>query len=231
LEVSKSDRGNWFGRHKVLSVIGGIIVLIIIISVATSGGNKGNDGTVADKQSTPSTQKSTTKTKPAAKFAFDDGTFKVGSDIKPGTYRTHGGDGSAFGCYWARLSGFSGEVDDIIANNGSYTNGSQVVTIAPSDKGFQTQGCGKWYAQLTQVTSSKTTFGDGMLIVGTDVAPGTYKNSGAKDDYSCYWARLSGFSGTIDDIIANGVNKSNIVTIAPSDKGFSSAGCGTWTKQ
>ncbi|WP_438351593.1 hypothetical protein ACP8HI_13705 [Paenibacillus sp. FA6] len=34
---------------------------------------------------------------------FSDGTYIVGKDIEPGTYKS---DGS--GSYWARLSGFSG---------------------------------------------------------------------------------------------------------------------------
>jgi hypothetical protein len=69
------------------------------------------------------------------------------------------------------------------------------------------------------------------MIVGTDVDAGTYKNSGAKNQYGCYWARLSGFSGELDDIIANENTQNTVVTIMASDKGFASSGCGTWTKQ
>jgi len=49
-------------------------------------------------------------------------------------------------------------------------------------------------------------------------------------DY-CYYERLRDFSGGMNSIIING-NTSNptIVTIAPSDTGFQSQGCGTWTK-
>ena len=50
-------------------------------------------------------------------------------------------------------------------------------------------------------------------------------------EYGCYWARLSGSSGEIDDIIANDFTDSPkvIVTIKPSDQYFESEGCGTWT--
>lgn len=73
----------------------------------------------------------------------------------------------------------------------------------------------------------KTTFGPGTWKVGTDIAPGTYKASGDL----CYWARLSGFSGQLDDIIANGNGTGGqiIVTISEDDVAFESNRCGTWT--
>ncbi|MDV7088615.1 hypothetical protein [Rhodococcus opacus] len=76
-----------------------------------------------------------------------------------------------------------------------------------------------------------TTFGDGTQVVGIDIAPGTYIGNGQTDEYGCYWARLSGSSGEIDDIIANDFTDSPkiIVTIKPSDQYFESEGCGTWT--
>lgn len=70
-------------------------------------------------------------------------------------------------------------------------------------------------------------FTDGTKIVGTDIQPGTYRSMGAS---GCYWERMSGFGGTLGEIIANG-NPAGpaIVTIAATDKGFKSQRCGTWT--
>lgn len=67
-----------------------------------------------------------------------DGTFVVGAQMAPGTYRAPGGDR----CYWARLSGFGGAISEIIANENA--RGPVVVTIAPTDKGFLARGCGAW---------------------------------------------------------------------------------------
>src|SRR5699024_6837476 len=67
-----------------------------------------------------------------------DGTYLVGADIEPGTYRSAGTDT----CYWARLSGTSGNFEEIIANN--FGAGQQVVTIDPSDAAFETTMCGSW---------------------------------------------------------------------------------------
>jgi hypothetical protein len=148
----------------------------------------------------------------------------VGKDIQAGTYRTRVGSSA---CYYQRLSGFGGTIGEIIANN--ITDAPAIVTIAATDKGFTSQNCGTWTEDMSQITSSNTTFGDGMYMVPTDITPGTYKNTGAQ---GCYWARLSGFGNTLDDIIANNdTDLPTIVTIAASDKGFQSNGCGTWTKQ
>ena len=71
-------------------------------------------------------------------------------------------------------------------------------------------------------------FGEGDFIVGKDVAPGRWR---AESVTNCYWARLREFSGEKKDIIAEGAKASGdvIVTILPTDKGFTStAGCGTW---
>jgi hypothetical protein len=65
-----------------------------------------------------------------------DGTYVVGVDIDPGTWRT----GGQHNCYWARLRSLN--TNDIIDNNSS--DGPQVVEIAVSDKAFLTKGCGAW---------------------------------------------------------------------------------------
>lgn len=69
-----------------------------------------------------------------------DGTFLVGEDIEPGTYRTAGPDG--FGCYWERLGDLSGGIGSIVDNG--IAQGSTVVKIASSDAAFRTQGCASW---------------------------------------------------------------------------------------
>jgi len=140
---------------------------------------------------------------------------------QPGTYRVRQ---PADSCYWARLSGFGGTLDEIVAN---YIGaGYAVVTISPTDVGFRSERCGTWSSDLSRVTASTTSFGEGTLIVSTDVQPSTYRSSGTD---SCYWARLSGFGGTLDDIIANHFGGGPAVaTILASDRGFKSSGCGTW---
>jgi hypothetical protein len=152
---------------------------------------------------------------------FGDGQHVVGEDIRPGTYRTRE---PSTGCYWARLKGFSGELDDIAANEN--TNFPTIVTIYATDKGFESNDCGEWTSDLSAITSSRTRFDDGVFIVGTDMRAGTYRST---PQDGCYWARLSGFSGELRHTIANdNTDAQAVVRIRSTDKGFESSGCGPW---
>jgi hypothetical protein len=155
-----------------------------------------------------------------------------GGGYGPGLWHTWGGDG----CYWERLRGFSGGVNDIIANNFSGP-GPRYVQIEASDAGFTTsclpwyleQPPGPWAGPLVQPGQS---FGPGDFKVGYEVAAGRYQSAGPlSPGGSCYWERLKGFHGTVDDIIANDLGSgSAVVDIAPGDFGFSSDGCQQWVK-
>jgi len=155
---------------------------------------------------------------------FGDGTWRVGPDIPPGTYRT----AASSGCYAARLSGFGGTLGEIIANE--FSTVSLVVTIDPSDAGFESSGCGSWTNDIRYRTGpASAPFGDGTWFVGEEIAPGLWRNSDSSG--GCYWERRSGFSWELGDIIANDFTWSiRTVSIASTDVGFLSNDCGTWTK-
>ena len=76
---------------------------------------------------------------PAPLVAFGDGTWVVGADIQPGTYRAR----PVETCVWYRLSGFGGTSDDTITLDMS-SAGPVIVTIEPTDAGFDSSGCGDW---------------------------------------------------------------------------------------
>jgi putative cell wall-binding protein len=161
-------------------------------------------------------------------FSFGEGDVLVGAQGVPaGTYRTRSGTD---GCVWARFSGPDLNNDILTAN---ITLHPEVVTLKPSDYQFSSQGCAIWTDDLSPITSSPTApFGDGNYIVGSDIAAGTWHTDGSAD---CYWQRESGFGNEdadfIDDNGATGDQVTNVtVTIAPTDKGFYSDSCGTWTK-
>ena len=72
-----------------------------------------------------------------------------------------------------------------------------------------------------------TSFPDGTWLVGDEIAAGVFSAPGGE---KCSWKRLSGFSGTSDDIIAEGIGVDRpIVEVAESDTGFSTKDCGRWT--
>lgn len=111
--------------------------------------------------------------------------------------------------------GSSKTVVDIDGGTGVYDSDSDLSSSDPSSASRSSSG-------------PATSFGDGTHRVGSDIQAGTYRNTGTT---SCYWARLSGFSGNTDSILANAnPDGQAIVTISDSDTAFQSQRCGTWEK-
>ena len=82
----------------------------------------------------------------------------------------------------------------------------------------------------TAATGPKTTFGDGTWRIGTKsdmVAPGNYQTAGG---LGCYWERDKNFTGTESAILASdALSGPGVVTILPTDAGFKTENCGTWS--
>ena len=72
--------------------------------------------------------------------AFGPGTFAVGTQVVPGRWRS---DGGAL-CYWERLAGLGGGLDELLASAG--VPGPTEVVVAPTDAAFRSFGCGTWHA-------------------------------------------------------------------------------------
>lgn len=72
-----------------------------------------------------------------------DGQHAVGEDIKPGTYTTVVGEDS-FGCYWARVNDFEGELQSIIANGNLDPGAKGRIVVKKSDAGVEFKGGCEW---------------------------------------------------------------------------------------
>jgi hypothetical protein len=149
------------------------------------------------------------------------GTYKVGTQIKPGTYAANSGPD----CYWERddASGYVGEGPGNV-------RGRTIVTIASTDKTFHTEGCGSWAPFVVLPGSATTAPSDGMYVVGSQVSAGTYTSTSTA---TCTWERLKDASGSDDSALGFGPFNERgrvIVTISSKDKYFATSGCGTWTK-
>lgn len=63
---------------------------------------------------------------------------------------------------------------------------------------------------------------------GKEWAPGTYRAPGGE---MCYWERSSDFTGSLDNIIANGIGVGpHVVTVELTDVGFTTKWCGAWER-
>lgn len=155
-----------------------------------------------------------------------DGAWVVPQDMEPGLYRAADPGGN---CYWERVKNFGGGLNSIIAN-GLSIGGPIVIEIKRTDAGFQSDGCGTWTTNMSRVSASRTSMGDGIWVVKTDIAPGTYRSTVRGGN--CYWARLRSFDGGLNSIAANGLPPRGgaVVQISSSDVGFETHGCGTWKR-
>lgn len=158
-------------------------------------------------------------------YSFGAGTYLVGKDIAPGTYRTRSG---GQGCFWERLKGVDGSDAAIIARE--YNDGPAVVQIKGRDAAFRSQGCARWTQDLSPITPHPdAAFGQGVFIVGTDISPGIWVS---EDTGRCYWMRLAGFSWAPSDVLAEGFSQDTPVAVIleDGDAGFASSECGTWSR-
>lgn len=222
--------------------LGAVVGVVVIAAVSANAGSNGKDGGSGGTGKGSSAAEHTpggTKDKKGSgdgqaagkkKAAIaGDGEYQVGSDVKPGTYRTTGNTDDM--CYWERAKDAKGETDSLLANDN--VTGTSYVTIKPTDKIFKSSGCKDWEAvdPKAKGTPASSMDGDGgMYKVGTDIAPGTYKSTGNADD-SCYWERTKDAEHGLDSITANdNVTGTAVVTISPGDAYFKTTGCGAWKK-
>lgn len=153
------------------------------------------------------------------------GTWRVGISIAPARYFTN----PRSGCYFERLSGLGGTLEDIIANEFiGFDAGQWIVDVSSSDVGFNTNSeCGRWSQE--RKSGRLSSIPPGVWEVGSQITPGRYRTIAVE---GCYWERLRAFGADLTSIIANDYNSSpgqHIVDIQSSDVGFSSNdNCGTW---
>ncbi|UQX01481.1 hypothetical protein [Streptomyces sp. RerS4] len=250
MSQSPTPRTGWIARHKVLTGCGAVLTLALVgacggTGTTTTDGKKSDDGGKPAASSPAGGSASAGSAKPSeggqsSKPAEEkkqvaikgSGTFQVGSDVKPGTYRTTGNKG--MGCYWERLKDSSGELESIISNDN--VTGASYVTIAASDKVFKSNGCKDWEAVDPKATGGSPKVeipaDGGMFKVGLDIAPGTYKSTGpAEGSAGCYWERSKDAAHGVDSIISNeNPEGAAVVTIAAGDGYFKTTGCAVWKK-
>lgn len=247
MSQSSTPRHSWIARHKVLTGTGALVALLAVGACTGGGGTGGSKDTGAKKPAAGSstgpgggqTAGGKTSAKPsepkkdAKKAAMrGSGTFQVGSDLQPGTYRTTGNKG--LGCYWERAKDASGEVESIIANDNVV--GTSYVTIETGDKLFKSNGCNDWEAvdpkAVSDAPKTEAAGDGGMFKVGLDLAPGTYKTTGpAEGSAGCYWERAKNAAHDVDSIAANdNPTGPAVVTVSAKDGYFKTTGCATWKK-
>lgn len=116
----------------LVACVGGIVA-------ATGGNAPRNTVVVPEGSSAPAVSEAPAKAAVKAQ-TLGAGSWEVGSEVKPGTYTTTAEEH----CYWARLKGFDGDFDSIIANGNLDPGQRGRITVKKSDKGLQLTGDCTW---------------------------------------------------------------------------------------
>src|SRR5215212_8417343 len=160
----------------------------------------------------------TPRTAPSPPITVAPGLHRVGEGgVRPGSYVT-----SSDLCSWERRTP-TGEV--LASDTGT---GQVLVYVRATDGAFSSApGCGAWrLLDDDHPPAPLSTLGPGTFAVGAQVAPGRWRSDGGD---LCYWERLSGLGGELDELLASaGVPGPVAVDVAPADAAFRSFGCGTW---
>ncbi len=197
------DQRNFFGKHKIIT---GIAILVILIGIGSAmGGNKDDSNTAkttTNKSST--TASSNTKAPVAPKVkTYSDGTYLVNKDITAGLYRVTLKDTGIKMGYVERSKDVNMETDSIIAN--ILLSGNGYVEIKSTDKAVKLQGVTIEPIKLSDLKPNiKSEATDGIYLIGYDLAPGTYKVEVTDTETNTgYVERSKSVAMDTDDIIAN----------------------------
>ena len=123
-----------------LSIGAATLVLGVVIGAAASNGGATSPAMASPTPTVTVSVPAAGGQAPASGPAIaipEDGTWLVGTDIKPGIYRSSS-DGA---CYWSRLKNTSGDFEAILANG---NGGNQVVTVKKTDMAFGSTRCAPW---------------------------------------------------------------------------------------
>lgn len=165
---------------------------------------------------------------PGLLTSFGAGTWLVNEEIAPGRYFTE----PAHGCYWERVSGLSGTLSDVIANEFlGFDSGQEIVDVGASDRAFKPDAeCATWGLSPFPAPPSGT-ITPGLWLVGSQVPAGTYT---ATVPRGCYYEGVESFGGTLGEIIDNEfIDEPTRVTLTidSSVTGFyTDDDCGTWSR-
>lgn len=120
-----------------------VLALIICIAYTVSFANAVNDTTPPALPTYASVAPGapTSAAVPQPPGTVGAGTYLVGDDVEPGTYRTSGPT-DGLPCYWSRLRDTTGDLGSIVANG--LAQGPTTVTVRASDEAVEFSGDCTW---------------------------------------------------------------------------------------
>ena len=164
----------------------------------------------------------------AAKTSFGNGKYTVGRHIAPGIYRSKAVITSSGLCYWSiTTTGSNG--NDIIQNDNSPGG---IITLNLQVGQDIENSCGNFVkSSLTAKRGTpRTTFGNGVWLVGIDIAPGSYEVAKNVLGGRCYLAISTAGSNNSDIISNDNFTKGFPTADLQVGQEFYNHGCGIFKK-
>jgi hypothetical protein len=164
----------------------------------------------------------------AAKTSFGNGRFTVGRQIAPGIYRSKSVVTASGLCYWSiTTTGSNG--NDIIENDNSPGG---IITLNLQVGQDIDNSCGNFVkSSLTAKRGTpRTTFGNGVWLVGIDIAPGSYEVVKDVLGGRCYLAISTAGSNNSDIISNDNFTKGKPSVDLSVGEEFYNHGCGTFKR-
>jgi hypothetical protein len=139
-------------------VVGALVLVLCVLGTTMSGlfnFTSSTDTTAAG--ASPDT--SGNSVKGPVKTSFDDGQWLIAVDIQSGTYATTV-PADAAACTWERNASSDGTSSSVLESGGGKPGEALVVAIKPTDKVFQSNGCGTWQRTGDVEPSKDTSYTD-----------------------------------------------------------------------
>lgn len=173
------QKPNWFKKHKVLTIVGGVIFLIVIVSALSGGAkspasNKTASKTAATQTGTKQEQKPAVRQAQGTQVTLGAGTFAGGKDVAVGLYDVTAGAGQTGNFI---VSG-ADTYNEILGDAGAAGGVSKVRTRINSGDKIQLSSLSS--VTFTPVTAAFSTdykvtnLYAGTFIVGEDIGAGRY---------------------------------------------------------
>lgn len=183
---SEGSNKSWFAKHKILTVIG-VIVLFIFIGSAFGGGSSTNE----DSTNNSGTNTENAESVDEPQKGFEGGMYKVGTDMPAGEYVVIGSG------YLQISSDSTGEFGSILEND-NYVNRT-IIAVADGQY-VQFSGRAYTWEEAPKLDTSSGTLPDGKYKVGVDFPAGEYKVTPNGDGYL---AVSTSASESVSSIVTN----------------------------
>lgn len=170
--IAKANR-NWFARHKILTGIGAVIVLVVVASMVNQAGGPKTAtpaGAAAPAAASNTNAGGSKSEAPAAAPGISNGDHVVGTEFAAGQYRAEVEESVIALCTVSQSDG------DKVMDVRNANEGSVIFTV--KDKAgtvVSFSGCSNIGLAADSIRPNPSTITNGDWLVGPELAPGQYK--------------------------------------------------------